>query len=66
MTLFAVIREAGPGWAPGGIHEQPGVGEHAAFMDRLASDGLVLVAGPLAGSERGRRPARARRSRDDP
>ena len=54
MSLFAVIREAGPGWVPGGIHQQPAVGEHAAFMDGLASDGFVLVAGPLAGSERGR------------
>jgi uncharacterized protein YciI len=54
MSLFAVIREAGPEWASGGIHAQPAVDEHVAFMDGLASDGLVLVAGPLAGSERGR------------
>jgi uncharacterized protein YciI len=54
VTLFAVIREAGPGWAAGGIHEQPAVDEHTAFMDALTEDGFVLFAGPLAGRERGR------------
>lgn len=54
MSLFAVVREAGPGWAAGGIHEQPAAGEHAAFMSRLVEDGVVLFAGPLAGSEQGR------------
>jgi len=52
MGLFAVTREAGPGWTDGvGAFEQPGVNEHGAFMNRLAEDGLVLFAGPLAGSE---------------
>jgi hypothetical protein len=42
MGLFAVTREAGTGWTDGvGAFEQPGVAEH----------GLVLFAGPLAGSE---------------
>lgn len=54
MTLFAVIREAGPGWVTGGIHEQPAVNDHAAFMSRLSRKGVVLFAGPLAGSERHR------------
>jgi uncharacterized protein YciI len=54
VSLFAVVREAGPGWAAGGIHEQPAVEEHAAFMNGLAQQGVVLFAGPLAGTEHGR------------
>lgn len=52
MTLFAVTREAGPEWIDGsGAFDQPAVNEHAAFMEDLAAQGLVLFAGPLAGSE---------------
>jgi uncharacterized protein YciI len=55
MTLFAVTREAGPGWTDGkGAFEQPAANEHAAFMNSLADDGFVLFAGPLAGSEHDR------------
>jgi uncharacterized protein YciI len=54
VTTFAVIREAGPGWHDGGIYEQPAVNEHATFMNALADRGLVLFAGPLAGTEHGR------------
>ena len=54
MTTFAVIREAGRGWADGGIYEQPGVDEHAAFMNALADEDFLLLAGPLAGTEHGR------------
>jgi uncharacterized protein YciI len=55
MSYFAVIREAGPGWRDGtGTLQQPGAADHAAFMNALANDGLVLFAGPLAGSEHGR------------
>ena len=55
MSLFAVIRDAGPSWTAGkGAFEQPAVNDHAAFMNRLADDGFVLFAGPLAGSERDR------------
>src|SRR6266508_307189 len=52
MSLFAVTREAGPGWTDGrGAFEQPAVNDHAAFMNALADEGFVLFAGPLAGSE---------------
>ncbi len=52
MSLFAVTREAGPGWTDGkGAFEQSGVNDHAAFMNDLATEGVVLFAGPLAGSE---------------
>ena len=55
MTLFAVTREAGPSWTEGkGAFEQPAVNDHAAFMNSLANEGLVLFAGPLAGSEHDR------------
>ena len=55
MSLFAITREAGPGWIDGkGAFEQPEVNDHAAFMNDLASEGLILFAGPLAGSEHGR------------
>jgi uncharacterized protein YciI len=55
MSYFAVIREAGPTWIDGqGAFGQPGVNDHAAFMNALADEGLVLLAGPLDGSEQGR------------
>lgn len=55
MSYFAVIREAGPAWDDGkGTFGQRAVNEHAAYMEALADQGLVLFAGPLAGSEHGR------------
>jgi uncharacterized protein YciI len=54
MSTFAVTRQAGPGWAAGGIYDQPGMSEHAAFMNALAEEGFVLFGGPLAGTEQGR------------
>jgi uncharacterized protein YciI len=55
VSYFAVIRDAGPAWTDGnGAFEQPGVDAHATFMNALADEGIVLFAGPLAGSEHGR------------
>lgn len=55
MSYFAVTREAGPGWTDGhGTLEQAGVNDHGAFMSTLADKGVVLFAGPLAGTEDGR------------
>ncbi len=55
MSLFAATREAGPAWMDGkGAFEQAAVNDHAAFMNDLADEGLILFAGPLAGSEAGR------------
>jgi uncharacterized protein YciI len=52
MGYFVVTRDAGPGWTDGcGAFEQPGAGEHASFMNVLAKEGFLLLAGPLAGSE---------------
>jgi uncharacterized protein YciI len=53
MSSFAVIREAGPAWTDGGIYEQSGADDHAAFMGALAEEGFVVFAGPLAGTETG-------------
>jgi uncharacterized protein YciI len=55
MSLFAVNREAGPAWTEGnGAFDQPGVTDHTAFMNGLAEDGLIIAAGPLAGTEHSR------------
>jgi uncharacterized protein YciI len=55
MSLFAITREAGPGWTEGtGAFEQPAANDHAAFMNVLAGEGFVLFAGPLGGSEHDR------------
>ncbi len=55
MSYYAVIREAGPAWTDGkSLLEQPGISDHAAFMNGLADDGSVLLGGPLAGTEHGR------------
>jgi uncharacterized protein YciI len=48
MDYYVVINEAGPAWddrRP--MREQRGWTEHAAFMDRLAAEGIVLLGGPL-------------------
>ena len=54
MSHFAVIREAGPAWSDGGIADQPAPNDHAAFMNGLAAEDLVLLAGPLDSTEHGR------------
>jgi uncharacterized protein YciI len=54
VSLFAVIREAGPAWTRGGITEQPAANDHAGFMNALAEEEFILFGGPLAGSEHGR------------
>jgi uncharacterized protein YciI len=54
MSYFAVTRSAGPAWTDGGIAAQPAVDDHATFMNGLADERFVLVAGPLSGTEQGR------------
>ena len=54
MSYYAVTRGAGPGWIDGGITAQPDLADHAAFMNELAAEGVVLFAGPLAGTETAR------------
>ncbi len=54
MSRFIVIREAGHAWQDGGITGQPALSDHAAFMNGLAAEQVVLAAGPVAGTEQGR------------
>lgn len=55
MSLFVITREAGPGWTDGkDAFEQPEVNHHAGFMNALVTEGVVLFAGPLAGTEHDR------------
>jgi uncharacterized protein YciI len=55
MSLFAVTREAGPAWLdPMGAFDQPGLNDHATYMNALAEEGLIRFAGPLAGTESSR------------
>ena len=43
MSVFVVIREAGPGWTDGGAFDQPQVNDHAAFMNALAGSELGRI-----------------------
>jgi uncharacterized protein YciI len=53
MATFALTLVHGPGWDPDRpIREQPGWDEHAAFMDGLVSDGVIILGGPLGRGDR--------------
>lgn len=48
MAYHLVRRVPGPAWEHGRpIREQRGWTEHAAFMDRLAEHGVVVLGGPI-------------------
>ena len=48
-TYFAVRRVRGPAWNPAvPMREQKLWAEHAAFMNALATEGFVVLGGPLA------------------
>ena len=49
MAGYFLVRQArGPEWDPSlGRREQPGWEEHAAFIDRLAEDGRIVLGGPV-------------------
>ena len=48
MTLFAIVNEQGPHWDPGKpMRGQNGWNEHAAFMNALVDDHVVVLGGPL-------------------
>jgi uncharacterized protein YciI len=45
---FLVRRARGPAWDHSRLRrEQPGWDEHAAFMDALAEEGIVVLGGPV-------------------
>jgi uncharacterized protein YciI len=52
VATYAVTLAHGPGWdGTRGIRQQDGWDAHAAFMDGLVADGVIIVGGPLgAGS----------------
>lgn len=51
MPLFAVTRTRGSAWREGrSLEEQPDWAGHAAFMNGLAREGLVVLGGPLDGT----------------
>ena len=39
---------AGPTWGEGSVREQPGWDEHAAFVDELVAQGIMVMGGPLS------------------
>jgi hypothetical protein len=48
MAYFLCTLAHGPAWDDNrGIREQDGWQEHAAFMDRLVDEGLIIVGGPV-------------------
>ena len=50
MAMFhVVVTRSGPDWDPAKpLEEQSGWDEHAAFMDGLVEDGVIVLGGPLA------------------
>ena len=58
--MHAVILEHGPAWDDArGLREQDGWEEHAAFMDQLVDDGVILLGGPLSDEVRTAQAVRA-------
>jgi len=48
VRYLAVRTERGPAWdASRDIREQAGWDEHAAFMDGLVEEGLLILGGPI-------------------
>jgi len=51
--FLVVVRRSGPEWERSKpLEEQSGWEEHAAFMDGLVDDGVIVLGGPLADEER--------------
>ena len=54
MATFAVTMVRGPHWDRSRpIRGQDGWNEHAAFMDGLVDDGLIILGGPLGDGQQG-------------
>jgi uncharacterized protein YciI len=53
MALYVLTMVHGPSWdASHGIREQRAWDAHAAFMDGLVDDGVVILGGPIGDGER--------------
>lgn len=54
MAVFAVRTAKGASWDHArGIREQPHWDEHAAFMDGLVEQGVVILGGPVGSDDPG-------------
>jgi uncharacterized protein YciI len=54
MAFFAVTMVHGPNWDRSRpIREQDGWDEHAAFMDGLVGEGLIILGGPVGDGQQG-------------
>jgi len=52
-TFFVIARRRGPEWDPSlQLEAQAGWAEHAAFMDGLVDQGVIVLGGPLADEAR--------------
>jgi uncharacterized protein YciI len=52
MAFFALTLVHGPNWdASRPIREQQAWDQHAAFMDGLVADGMIILGGPLGDGE---------------
>ena len=52
MAYFLCTLIHGPSWDDArGIREQDGWSDHAAFMDRLVDEGLIVVRGPIGAGD---------------
>ncbi len=52
--LFVLFHSAGPAWDKTlGFMEQPGIGEHIAFMRSLTERGLMVLGGPFGDEDAG-------------
>jgi len=55
LTLFAMINEQGPNWDPArSMRQQVDWSDHAAFMNALIDDRVVVLGGPLQGGQKHR------------
>jgi uncharacterized protein YciI len=53
VPRFAVISVHGPAWDPARpLREQEAWAQHAAYMDELVDEGLILLGGPLGDGSR--------------
>jgi hypothetical protein len=53
MTYFVVVREPGAAWDPSRrMREQDGWDGHATFMDGLATEGFIVLGGPVGDGSR--------------
>jgi uncharacterized protein YciI len=51
--FLVVVRRSGPQWdASKPMEQQSGWTEHAAFMDGLVDEGVIVLGGPLADEQR--------------